>query len=159
MFSTEAEAKMNAVERVMEYGELKPEAPLYVPHSTIDKSWPRKGSLTFKNVHFRYRPDLPPALKNLSFSVQSGSRVGVVGRTGSGKSTLAVALFRIVELESGSISVDGVNLKNIGLADVRGRSLCIIPQGAVLCFTETCILPFLIFSALSLSLAIIFIDL
>src|SRR4051812_32947382 len=60
--------------------------------------------------------------------------MGVVGRTGAGKSTLATALFRLRDLSSGSILVDGIDLKTLGLDDVRGRKcgLCIIPQDPVL---------------------------
>ena len=59
--------------------------------------WPTKGSITFQNVSIRYRPGLPLILKNVSFRIQGGERVGVVGRTGSGKTTLTMALFRIME--------------------------------------------------------------
>jgi ABC-type multidrug transport system fused ATPase/permease subunit len=52
----------------------------------------------------------------------------VVGRTGAGKSSITVALFRLVEIESGRISLDGVDLADIGLSDVRGRGMSIIPQ-------------------------------
>jgi ABC-type multidrug transport system fused ATPase/permease subunit len=136
VFSTEAEAKLNCVERVLDYASLPPEAPLYVESTKPPSSWPGKGDLTFDNVVFRYRKELPPALKQLSFKIKGGSRVGVVGRTGSGKSTLAVALFRLVEIESGNITVDGQSLKKLGLGEVRGRGLCIIPQDPLL-FTGT----------------------
>ena len=132
MFSTECEAKMNCVERIMEYSKLAPEAPLYKSDVVLSKCWPQKGSVSFSNVVLRYRKGLPPALNNLTFSIAGGSRIGVVGRTGSGKSTLAVALFRIVEIEAGDITVDGVSLSGLGLSDVRGKSLTIIPQDPVL---------------------------
>ncbi|GFR59420.1 canalicular multispecific organic anion transporter 1 [Elysia marginata] len=60
-------------------------------------------------------------------------KVGIVGRTGAGKSSLALALFRLIEASSGSISVDGINLGEIGLHDVRSR-LTILPQDPVLFF-------------------------
>ena len=47
-----------------------------------------KGTIEFKNVEMRYKPDLKPALKNLSFKVEAGQKVAVVGRTGAGKSSL-----------------------------------------------------------------------
>ena len=70
-------------------------------------------------------------LKGVSLSIQGGHRVGVVGRTGSGKSSLAAALFRIVELDGGSISIDGMDTRKLGLRELR-RGLFIIPQDPVL---------------------------
>merc|ERR1719486_1346473 len=78
----------------------------------------------------RYR-DGPLVLKGISLSIQGGHRVGVVGRTGSGKSSLAAALFRIVELDGGSISIDGMDTRKLGLRELR-RGLFIIPQDPVL---------------------------
>ena len=54
-------------------------------------------------------------------------QVGIVGRTGAGKSSMALSLFRIIEAVGGKITIDGINISNIGLHDLRGR-LTIIPQ-------------------------------
>ena len=62
---------------------------------------------------------------------QAGERIGLVGRTGSGKSTLALSLFRFVDPESGSITIDGIDITSIGVEDLRSR-LTLIPQDAVL---------------------------
>jgi len=69
-------------------------------------------------------------LDGLSFTIKHGQRVAVVGRTGAGKSTLTTALFRLVEVEEGIISLDGVDLGILGLSDVRGRrnGMFILPQ-------------------------------
>jgi ATP-binding cassette subfamily C (CFTR/MRP) protein 1 len=80
----------------------------------------------------RYRADLAPAVNGLSFRIPAGHHVGVCGRTGAGKSSLSVAMFRMRELSSGSISVDGIDLSMLGLADVRSRAMFIVPQAAVL---------------------------
>mmetsp|Transcript_40363 Transcript_40363/g.67447 ORF Transcript_40363/g.67447 Transcript_40363/m.67447 type:complete len:247 (+) Transcript_40363:63-803(+) len=75
----------------------------------------------------RYRPELDFVLRNVSFTVQGGHKVGVVGRTGAGKSSLLTALFRLVEVSEGRIVIDGVNISLIGLDDLR-NALSIIPQ-------------------------------
>ncbi|KAJ3317330.1 hypothetical protein HDV06_001706 [Boothiomyces sp. JEL0866] len=98
--------------------------------------WPSFGAISVRNVTMAYpsRPDLP-VLKNISFEIKAGEKVGIIGRTGSGKSSLMTALFRIVELSAGSISIDGVDIATIGLEALR-KSIQIIPQEPVL-FTGT----------------------
>ena len=70
-------------------------------------------------------------MKNVSFKVEPGHKVGVVGRTGAGKSTLCMAMTRIVELESGSISVDGQDIAKIDLKALRDQ-ITMIPQDPTL---------------------------
>jgi ATP-binding cassette subfamily C (CFTR/MRP) protein 1 len=75
----------------------------------------------------RYRPELELCLREVSLHINGGERVGVVGRTGAGKSSLTLALFRILEAASGKISIDGVDISEIGLYDLRSI-ISIIPQ-------------------------------
>ncbi|KAF2970803.1 hypothetical protein GQX73_g2838 [Xylaria multiplex] len=121
---------MNSVERLRYYGvELEQEAPLH----TIDmsQSWPEKGEIVFSDVDMRYRKDLPLVLQGLSIHIKGGERIGVVGRTGAGKSSIMSALFRLVEISRGSITIDGIDISRIGLLDLRSR-LTIIPQDPAL---------------------------
>ena len=67
----------------------------------------------------RYRETLEPSIQNLSFTVQPGMKVGIVGRTGSGKSSVLQTLFRLVELENGITKIDGVDIKSVGLHLIR----------------------------------------
>ena len=67
----------------------------------------------------RYRPNTDVVLRKLDFVVAPGQKVGIVGRTGAGKSTISVALTRIVELMSGKIEIDGVDISKLGIADLR----------------------------------------
>lgn len=63
---------------------------------------------------FRYKENLPLALKNVTVNINGREKVGIVGRTGAGKSSLTVALYRLVNIESGSIKIAGVNIADIG---------------------------------------------
>ncbi|CAI7863258.1 unnamed protein product [Closterium sp. NIES-53] len=130
-----AENSFNAVERVGSYADIPAEAPAIIPSHRPPPGWPQQGEVLFEDVVMRYRPDLPPVLRGLSALVQGGEKVGVVGRTGAGKSSLFNSLFRLAEIESGRICIDGQDLKLFGVTDVR-RALMIIPQTPVL-FTGT----------------------
>ncbi|KAK5109732.1 hypothetical protein LTR62_006572 [Meristemomyces frigidus] len=126
----EVENNMNSTERIHYYGQhLEEEAPLHL--GNVRESWPEKGEITFDNVEMRYRAGLPLVLKGLTMKVKGGERIGVVGRTGAGKSSIMSAVFRLVELSGGSISIDGVNIAKVGLHDLRSR-LAIIPQDPTL---------------------------
>ena len=69
-----------------------------------------KGDLNIKKIDLRYREDRELVLRKLDFKVEAGTKVGIVGRTGAGKSTIINAITRIVELDSGSIEIDGMNI-------------------------------------------------
>ncbi|XP_026185543.1 multidrug resistance-associated protein 5 isoform X6 [Mastacembelus armatus] len=130
---TETEARFTSVERINHYIKcLESEAPRQSPEAAAPAPfWPQQGKITFHDVEMRYRDNLPLVLKKLSFTILPEETIGIVGRTGSGKSSLGVALFRLVELSGGSIVIDGVNIAQIGLNDLRSR-LAIIPQEPVL---------------------------
>lgn len=131
--ATEAEARMNSVERIFSFIRLPSEAPLHVSaEATPPSTWPDKGRLTLDGVVLRYRPELQPALRGVTVDIAPGERVGIVGRTGAGKSSIVSAVTRLVECEAGTITVDGVNLKTVGLDDVRGRAFTVVPQNPVL---------------------------
>lgn len=80
-----------------------------------------------RDLHVRYRADLPVVLHDVDFTIPAGRKVGVVGRTGSGKSSFLAALLRLNDIVRGDILVDGVSLTRLGLADARG-GLAWIPQ-------------------------------
>jgi ATP-binding cassette, subfamily C (CFTR/MRP), member 1 len=77
--------------------------------------WPQNGKIEFKDVKLRYRKNTDLVLQGLSFSIEPGHKVGVVGRTGAGKSTICLALSRIVEIEEGSICIDGQDIKEVDI--------------------------------------------
>ena len=129
------EQNMNSVERVKEYIEVEQEAQAIIDEARPAGNWPSQGAIQFMNYTTRYRPDLEPVLKNLTFGVQPGERVGIVGRTGAGKSSLALALFRGLEAVEGKIVIDDVDIGLIGLQDLR-EAITIVPQDPTL-FTGT----------------------
>lgn len=97
--------------------------------------WPEHGQIQFKNVSLKYRPDTELVLHNLSFEVQKGHKIGVVGRTGAGKSTICLAISRIVELTEGSILVDDLDISEMSIETLRAR-ITVIPQDPTM-FTGT----------------------
>lgn len=127
----QVEQEMNNVERIQHYNDLPMEADPRLPTdpNAIEgkASWPSRGEVIFKDVDLRYRKDLPLVLKGINLHILPGEKIGIVGRTGAGKSSIAQALFRTVELSSGSIVIDGLVLADLGLDTVR-NGLAIIPQ-------------------------------
>ncbi|CDW57906.1 multidrug resistance associated protein 4 [Trichuris trichiura] len=127
--STEVENMMVSVERIIEYGKLPKEAEL-TSANPPDESWPSHGEVVFKNVSLRYSADSPYILRNVSFTLKPGEKLGLVGRTGAGKSSVITALFRLVEPE-GQIYIDNVNTSTLGLHELR-KKISIIPQDPIL---------------------------
>ena len=132
-----AEGHFTSIERICEYSEGLPQEDVLGGGNSsghfddnVLKSWPRSGKLEVRNVSMRYRASLPLALNKVSFSIEPGQRLAVVGRSGAGKSSLAVVLFRIVESETGSILLDGVDVSTIPLPVLR-KVLGIITQDAI----------------------------
>ncbi|EJD02283.1 multidrug resistance-associated ABC transporter [Fomitiporia mediterranea MF3/22] len=124
------EQNMNAVERVLVYTDLPREGTATKP-GHVAPSWPEKGEVKFKNVGLAYREGLPLVLKDVSFEVKPGEKVGIVGRTGAGKSSLLQALFRMVELSDGAIEIDNVIIQSVDLDTLR-QSLALVPQDSTL---------------------------
>jgi ABC-type bacteriocin/lantibiotic exporter with double-glycine peptidase domain len=90
---SDLDARMTAVQRVLEYAELPPEEDKgnFVP----SESWPQEGNIEFKSVTMRYSPEKTVVLKQICFTVKSGEKLGIVGRTGAGKTSLISVLFRL----------------------------------------------------------------
>ncbi|XP_067407154.1 multidrug resistance-associated protein 1 isoform X1 [Emydura macquarii macquarii] len=129
--SSELETNIVAVERVKEYSEMEKEAPWCIEQTAPPNNWPHEGKVEFRGYGLRYREDLDLVLKNINVTINGGEKVGIVGRTGAGKSSLTLGLFRINESAEGEIIIDGVNIAEIGLHDLRFK-ITIIPQDPVL---------------------------
>ena len=94
-----------------------------------------RGRIEVRNLTFRYRPDLPPALEDLTVTVEPGRTLALIGRTGSGKSTLANLLVRVYDPPAGTVFIDGVDVREIPLAVLR-RDIGYVPQDHFL-FSKT----------------------
>lgn len=93
------------------------------------------GGIKFSNVNFKYPDSEVDQLKNISFEINAGETVGIIGRTGSGKTTLVDLLLRIYNIEEGIIALDGHNIMNLPLFDVR-QAVGYVPQDGFL-FSDT----------------------
>lgn len=134
---TRLELDLNSVERIVEYLEIPQEPasiievhrpPAYWPSATGPNS---EVMLLVQDLEVRYAPNLPSVLSNISFSVKATERIGIVGRTGSGKSTLAMSILRFIDPVNGKIVIDGIDISEIGIYDLRSR-ITFIPQDATL---------------------------
>jgi subfamily B ATP-binding cassette protein HlyB/CyaB len=102
-------------------------APLERTSQALAGLPPAQGELEFRNLSFRYRPELPEAVKNFSLSIKVGEMVGIVGPSGSGKSTLAKLVQRLYEPTSGEILLDGVDIMQVDPSWLR-RQLGVVLQ-------------------------------
>ena len=131
---TEMEQKLVSVERIVEYSQLEGERETEGGASNnaiISTQWPEQGEIEVDNLHVRYASDLPDVLHGVTFKVEPHRKVGIVGPTGCGKSTLASAFFRFVEKTKGSIKIDGIDIGQINLEQLRSR-LQIVPQDPII---------------------------
>ncbi|XP_057878981.1 cystic fibrosis transmembrane conductance regulator [Melospiza melodia melodia] len=95
-------------------------------HVKEEKNWPSGGQMTVKDLTAKYGEGGPAVLENISFSISSGQRVGLLGRTGSGKSTLLFAFLRLLNTE-GDIQIDGVSWNTVSVQQWR-KAFGVIPQ-------------------------------
>lgn len=101
--------------------ELLDERPTILEPEAPEAPGPLSGALSFDRVSFRYSADGPVVLPELSLSIEKGETVAIVGATGSGKSTIAKLIDRFYDPSSGSLRLDGVDLKAMSLSELRSR--------------------------------------
>jgi ATP-binding cassette subfamily C protein len=93
---------------------------------------PISGRIDFNGVTFRYQPDGPPILQNVSFSINPGEFVALVGPSGSGKSTTLRLLLGFEQPEAGSIYVDGMDISDVNIRSIRRQMGTVIQNGKIL---------------------------
>lgn len=119
----EAEASQK---RINEFLKVVPE----IQNTVADKT-DINGKITFENVSFTYEDTHIEALKNVSFSINKGETLAILGKTGSGKSTILSLISRLYDVENGAVKIDDTNIKNLNLYDVRDH-IGFVPQDAFL---------------------------
>ena len=116
---------MTSAERIFEYCRLEAE-PDVKTRAWVSSDWPRFGKIEVKKVSFAYHVTLPKVLMDLKFCINSGEKIGIIGRTGAGKSSVFSAMFRTGSM-SGELIVDSVRNRDVSLVEWR-KNFSIIPQ-------------------------------
>lgn len=117
-------------ERINEFLSVNPD----ITNPTTKKE-PIHGDIEFKNVSFTYEDTNITALKNISFTINNGETLAIIGKTGSGKSTILELIGRLYDIEEGEILIDGKNIQQRNLNNLR-QSTGYVPQDAFL-FSDT----------------------
>ncbi|TMW63574.1 hypothetical protein Poli38472_002515 [Pythium oligandrum] len=123
----------DSAKRVHKTGKIKSEQETAgILPMQVEEKWPSRGDILFDQVFFKYDNGKVTdsdtyALRDVSFSLRGGEKIGVIGRTGSGKSSIAMALLRVHPLARGRILIDGIDISGLGLKTLRSR-LTVIPQ-------------------------------
>ena len=122
----EAAGAAQRIFELMEYPRALPEpkAP-----KTLDP--PVRGAISLEGVTFRYGPEMPVVLNGIDEKISPGERVALVGTSGAGKSTLASLIPRFYDVQAGSVTLDGVDVRELGLRELRGH-IGIVPQEPML---------------------------
>ncbi|EFR02843.1 hypothetical protein MGYG_05844 [Nannizzia gypsea CBS 118893] len=124
---TQLETALGAVNRVRSYSKDVKDENLPNEDGSVPDQWPESGAIVFNNVSASYDSLLGPVLKGVDLSIKAGEKVAICGRTGSGKSSLVSCLLRMLEMDSGTILIDGIDISTIPRQQVRSR-VNTIPQ-------------------------------
>lgn len=128
---TDVETSIGAVSRVRSFSETTPSEHKPLEKNEPATDWPYEGKIKFKALTAIYGTEsADPALNNVNLTIEPGEKIGICGRSGSGKSSLVLALLRMLEVESGEIEIDGLNLLYLPRTTIRER-ITVIPQDSL----------------------------
>ncbi|KAL7917975.1 ABC transporter [Trichoderma austrokoningii] len=125
---TQLETALGAISRIQTFVEdTKSENLDGQVEESLPDIWPSAGSIVFDNVSASYQASAKPVIDGFNLTIQPGEKIALCGRTGSGKSSLVSTLVRMLELDAGSITIDGHDISKVPREDVRKR-LNTLPQ-------------------------------
>lgn len=121
----QAKSSLESLNKIMKLPTERPEdkKPLHLTKLA--------GNIEFNKVTFVYQPGTPPILKNLSFKIKAGEKVGIIGRLGSGKTTISKLILGLYQATEGTILLDDIEINQLDFADVR-RNIGYVPQDITL---------------------------
>ncbi|CAK6552530.1 MAG: ABC-type multidrug transport system, ATPase and permease component [Candidatus Midichloria mitochondrii] len=114
----EIQKAAGATQRIFEFLNIEP--AIKNPKNPVKLISNNRGTLAFKGVYFSYIPQ-KSVLQNISFAVEPGKMLAIVGESGSGKSTIVQLILRFYDVQQGGILLDGIDIKNLNLADLRNN--------------------------------------
>ncbi|CAG7951809.1 unnamed protein product [Penicillium salamii] len=119
-FWTNLETHIGSIQRIKDFTADVESEDKSGEDQDIPPNWPANGAINFNSVSAAYRPS-EPVLKDVSLNVLAGEKIGICGRTGSGKTSMIMSLFRMMELTSGTITVDGVDISHLPRREIRSH--------------------------------------
>lgn len=129
MFWTQMETSIGAVARIRQFNADTPNENLPDEDNEPPPQWPDEGRLHISNLSASYSEDSEEmTLSNINIMVEPGQKVGICGRTGSGKSSLMLTLFRLLEIKSGKVEIDGIDISTLPRDTVRSRLVSIAEE-------------------------------
>jgi ATP-binding cassette subfamily B protein len=121
----------NAIAEAGQFTDLLLAAPAITERENAERLKVKRGEVEFQDVTFNYRKSGRPLFKNLDLHIQPGEKIALVGHSGGGKSTITKLLLRFVDINGGKLLVDGQNISDVKIADLR-HHIAYVPQEPVM---------------------------